>query len=254
MKRRFLVSLDGLLDTRVGVLKMLNEDNLEKILSKDSMYFNRVIDDFEWLGAGTTEKFKAAYAARKDAEILANSFRTLLVSHLTLQVTDIMLAAAEHPQWHGMSVDVNVWPYELTAQQKEWFKATIQQAIVGDAHEDDAVLFDLEVNMVNYSLEELTISKIGSSWDIVYLYEFAEWTDFRAKDMAEHEMKAINSQMIAPTLFSVLPNKKTLRLPKGGYINPFNETRRNFSLWIQLSFQNPRLFSIPDPQKETMGL
>lgn len=247
MKRRFLASLDALLDTRAGVLNTLDPRYLEVILNNGNQYFNRVIDDFEWIEPGLTAKFAEAYANRKSPEILANSFRTVLVNHLVQQVVSLMLSAGEHPEWDGMTIDINTHPYELTQDQINWFRDIIREAIVGDPTEDGRLLFDLEVRMVNISLEELTVERIGSNWETVYFYDFIAWTDCRAADLNGQEMKGVHSVLTIPALFRTLPDRKLLKTKDGGVLNPFHETQRNFSLWVQLKYVNPRIFSIPDP-------
>lgn len=249
MKRMILVPLDCLLDTRAGALATLSRSYLDAILQGGSPYFGRVIDDFEWLGQGVTEKFKARYEAR-DVEVLKASFKTQLVPYLTQLIASIMMAAHEHPQWNDVGVEVNYWPYKLTRAQIELFKEAMTFAIGGGGDEVDPIL-DPNIEMVSIPPEELSLDRLARDWQTVYMYDFIGWTNTHAKDFEKDEsaMKAVNVEVFVPVLFRELPNKADLRRPDGSHINPAHEAKRHFSLWLNLNYLNPQMFSIPDPDQ-----
>lgn len=245
MKRMILVPLDCVLDTRAGTLLTLNRTYLDTILNGGSPYFTRVIDDFEWLGKGVTEKFKARYETR-DIEVLKASFKTQLVPYLTQLIASIMMAAHEHPQWNDVGLEVNYWPYKLTRSQIELFKETLTFAI-GGGDENNSPILDPNIEMVNIPPEELTMDRMARDWQTVYMYDFIGWTNTHAKAFEGSELTAVNVEVFVPVLFRELPNKADLRRPDGSHINPAHEAKRHFSLWLNLNYLNPQMFSIPDP-------
>lgn len=244
--RRTLVFLDCLLDTRLGTLAKIDTKYRDKILNEKTGYFERVIDEFDWLEPGLTERFKTEYAKR-DIVTLRNSFRSRLVDHLMLLTASIILDGSNGPIWDEAVFEVNYWPYALSVDEVDMFAEVIQDALTGT--KDDRVIFSPKVKMVSFSPSELTLGQIKSNWDCVYLYDFHEWVTAQAdcfKD-ASNEMVAAQVELHVPTLFHSLIDKAELKLPEGGLINPFNETKRNMALWINLVFNHPRLFCIVDP-------
>lgn len=244
--RRILVPLDCLLDTRLGTLSKLNTQYRDKILNEKTGYFDRVIDDYEWIEPGLTARFKEAYGTR-DVETLKHSFRTCLVKHLTLLTASVFLDGGDGPLWDSLTVEVNQWPYTLSPEEVLAFEDTILEALSGMDGND--ILFSPTVRMVNVPIENLTLPLIKERWESVYLYDLEEWVRSQVQSFKDesNEMAAVQVEMHVPTLFHQVPDKNELKLDTGKYMNPFEETKRNMALWINLVFNHPRLFSVVDP-------
>lgn len=246
--RNLLVFLDCLLDTTLGTLATLNTAHRTKVLSEKTPYFSRVMDDFEWLGEGTTKDFKARYE-RRDLQVLKASFKTLLIPHLTQLTASILMSAHEHPEWNGVTIHVNTWPYDLTVTQSEMFKNVLKMAIGGDDEGEGNSILEPDLVMVSIPLEEITFDRMTRDWQAVYMYDFIAWTDLLAHTFEGNEMKAVKVEMHVPALFRELPDKATLRKPDGSHINPFYEAKRNMALWVNVNYVSPQLYSIPNPEE-----
>jgi len=245
MRRMILGDLDCFLDARAGTLATLDKNFLKRILNEQTPYFSRIMDDFEFLGAGVTEKYQERYAKR-DVEVLKASFKTQLVPYMTNLIASIMMAAHEHPQWNDVGLEINYWPYKLTSNQIKLFEEMLTFAI-GGGSDDKAPILEPNVELVNIPPEELTMERMARDWQTIYMYDFIGWTNIHAKAFEKSELTAVNVELFVPVLFRELPDKAKLRRPDGSHINPCHEAKRHFSLWLNLNYINPQMVSIPNP-------
>lgn len=243
MKKRILVELDALLDTRIGSMNKFSP-SLSSELVVDKGYYSRVSDDFDRYGAGTTMMWRNGYVSR-DVDVLERSRPTLIPSILGELIRDIYAQSMDNPIWHGADVIVNVWPYNMLEAERLELGIVLRELII--PVEDDEYVFDTEFSTVSLSPEELTLDRIRENWEMVILYNFHDWYDAQAQGMVDATAGATQTNMFVPALFRETPNRKDLLLPDGGRLNPFDETRRWLSLYIQLNFWDSQLFSLPSP-------
>lgn len=243
-----LVGLDCLLDFRLGAISTIDENMRNRILSeKDSPYFKRVIDDFDWLGVGTTAKVKEILAS-PTPDLVLNSFRTLLVDELINLSIAVVLDSGTGPVFDKLVIHVNTWPLKLEYDEIRTL-ADVLADVLSSYDDNDNLLVAPDIEIVNISMEDLSFSNIKNRFRSIYLYNWTDWLAARKEEIksCKHETHCASIELHAPALFTTLPNRDSLKLDDGGHINPFKVTQQTMSLWIGLSFENPQLFSVPDP-------
>lgn len=245
MNKRILVELDALLDTRMGAMNKFSP-SLSAKLALDKGYYTRVIDDFERYGAGTTMMWKNVYQKR-DLDVLMRSMPTAVNVMLAEMIRDVYARAIDDPIWKGVDLTVNVWPYELPEIDCLEICEATRLSIIPFSEKHEEYLYDVDVKWASIPHDKLNTDEIRENWEVVVMYNFADWFESQHKALLECERAASLSQLIVPALFKELPDKKSLRLPDGGHLNPFDESRRFLSLYFQLNFWDAMFFSLPNP-------
>lgn len=182
-----LVHLDVLMDTRLGTLKRLNPDAAEAI--RTSWYHKRTTDKFDRNGSKINQAaYDALYRAR-DEETLKLSTMTQLPKYLMPLIARLTTTQGMPLLSQQFKVDINYYPYDLSEQ----VLAAIQVAM--ETYTNGAA----EINMVCYAPEDLSVSMIKASYDIVFLYDFNEWLMQHTKEFEKMQIPEV--RMVAPRLY-----------------------------------------------------
>lgn len=185
--KRILISLDDITDTRLGLVKTLNEEAFEHILSKDVMnYITRVNDDYcaEALG-WPKEMWREAYNNR-NIDVLRNS----VVNHIPNVITNIILEyLGSNEEAIGSIVfemEVNTYPYQLTEEEKKDFLDVLTE------------MFPIieKISLVEVDINNLSPTMIKGKYFIVGVYDFYNWTTTHAEELKKIIMPLVT--IIAP--------------------------------------------------------
>ena len=185
--KRILISLDDIMDMRLGLIKTLNEEVFEKILSKDVMqYITRVNDDYcaEALG-WPKEMWYEAYRNR-NIDVMKNS----VVNHVPNIVTNIILEyLGSNEEAIGSIVfelEVNTFPYQLNEEEKEVLRDVLTE------------MFPIieQISLVEVDLNNLAPTMIKGKYFIVGIYDFYNWTTTHAEELKKIIMPLVT--IIAP--------------------------------------------------------
>ena len=185
--KRILISLDDIMDMRLGLIKTLNEEVFEKILSKDVMqYITRVNDDYcaEALG-WPKEMWYEAYRNR-NIDVMKNS----VVNHVPNIVTNIILEyLGSNEEAIGSIVfelEVNTFPYQLNHDEKEALRDVLTE------------MFPIieQISLVEVDLNNLAPTMIKGKYFIVGIYDFYNWTTTHAEELKKIIMPLVT--IIAP--------------------------------------------------------
>ncbi|MFW9604590.1 MAG: hypothetical protein ACMV0F_06530 [Trichlorobacter sp.] len=159
-----LMSLDCLLDTRLGTVLGMSKEAYDILLKTN--YFDRNTDDFEAATGGviTNEEFQKAYAAR-DVETLQISQTTNMPVHLSEIACNIKLDPEIMEFNRQTKLMVNTHPYELDSEELE-----VLLDILGGLLPN----WD-EISIGSIPLNMLTPEYLEDNWNYVYVYNFNEW-------------------------------------------------------------------------------
>lgn len=249
MKQYLLVSLDCLLDTRLGVLTDEDPSIPARILETPesaNKYRNRLRDDFEDYGVGF-DKFQELWRNR-NAGHLPKSMMTPFVFELadiTSQVVKQHIEATHTLQ--EFEVHLNFYPYK---DLDDGTRQQIIEAIVARLH------YPVMVRDVYLSLKTLTPQYIkNNDYSTLIMYDFREWleTQYHAgipEEMLE-VMKIPQHVFYAPSLFADVDKLKELiefRSPNDETMDPLDGMQFMFKPFFHLEFLGPEHFSIIDPK------
>lgn len=236
MIRRILMSMDVLLDTRLGVMANLNKEAAAKMVANRD-YYDREYDDWFVLSDGlvTNEQFADAYAQRggiNTAATLNASFETGIAPFLyqLLSEADINTIDGMTAEGNEIGLAINTAPYTLSISERADLVSIIQAKY---GH-------DLQVKLVNYQLHELTVERLADEFCGLIIYEFAEW--FKYHHLAITGALLSDFNVIHPKLFDADPSELTVDDRKQAMIGFRLITQHN----LDINFIDAKYFSVID--------
>lgn len=231
--RTMLVELDCLLDTRLGVISHIDPEAATELLFKD--YRGREIDDFETLTDGkvSNDAFRAAWEAR-DVTVLVDARCTALVALLDMFISDLEDQVVNSPEYDRTRLDVNVYPYQLTEEEKDMMITAIM-AYAG---------IQTQVKIVSIPPEHITPKAIRDNWHVVVMYDFDGW--FTLHVDALNKLRIPKHTIIAPALYREQPDPEKITVEAMPDKTPFELMEMSVIDRMGLELLEPRLFSLID--------
>lgn len=234
---KILVSLDCLLDTRIGVIAQKYPEKVSKLLSGRS-YFERIQDRFDGI---EHEEFVELYKNR-NVETLKCSMMTnatLLMGTLVKTSANQVLSGSAPVR---MIFDINIYPYVLDEDERNDLLGVLEFH-VGDAP---------EYNIVSIPNEFLTPVICKSQYAVLVMYDFPDWMRMHADAFKEFRMPDL--LIYAPQLLEKLPtpeeNKKLLEMN----LDPFEASRLAASPAFSIRFLTIDVFSIRNAVEDAKRL
>lgn len=226
---KIMVSLDALLDTRLGVIAQKYPEKLEKLL-EGRRYFERIQDRFDGVDH---DEFVELYKKR-DVETLKCS----MMSQITLLMASFIKSAAEEvfagAAPTAMIFDINIHPYQMDEEEKSDLVGALEFHI-GDA---------AEFNVVSIPNEFLTPAICKSQYAVLVMYDFPDWLRMHGEAFKVTRMP--NMIIYAPRLLEKLPtpeeNKKMVEMQ----LDPFEAARLAASPGFSIRFLTIDMFCIRD--------
>ena len=230
---RIMITLDSLLDTRLGVIAQKYPQRVEKLLTGRN-YFDRLQDRFPGI---THEEFTALYKKR-DEETLKNSMMTnitlLMGSFVKSAANDVL--SGKDPT--AMIFDINIHPYELDEETKQDLIGALEFHI-GDAP---------QYNIVSYSNESLTPEVCKDRYAVMVMYDFADWMRKHAEAFKETRMP--NMVIYAPRILEKLPTPEENKQLIEAQLDPFEASRLAASPAFTIRFLSIDMYSIRDGSED----
>ncbi len=176
-----LVSINSLLDTRLGTLIKINPDFAFNVTSS-SPYYNRVIDVFEdeEYGRLDIELYNKVYETFKES-IVRNSLKTKLTSFLFELCNKLVMKAIDGPIKSMVSIDVNLHPYKFTVEESKELIKTISESLNNQ----------FIVNYVNISTENLTCDLVNNQYSSLIMYNYGDWFNYHTSRLRTRILKEI---------------------------------------------------------------
>lgn len=235
-----LVDLDSLLDTRLGTLALIDEDLAGKAAGRK--YLNRNTDkmgdvlDVEGLNETFAEKYK-----NRDTDTLKASYLTkipLVINEVTSAWGELL---RNGPNVTSISVDINIYPYELSEEETSMLVTTLMSYCT----------IDTKVSVVSIKPEELRPALIKERWTLLFMYDFDEWLGYHYKSLMEG-VKIPDVTISTPTIKrgnDLDPN--TLREQKLEDADPFAALEFFISEFVGLTLSETTRFSVVVPKAST---
>jgi len=165
-KTTILVSMDSLLDTRLGTIARIDTNVVNKLLL-DGEYHTRDIDEFSGVDM---ETYRELYKNR-NVETLANSILTNMMSLLRTMVLKLQEQSETTPVQKKINIVVNLYPYELNGEERTAVGAAIL------THLPDTV----KIEFVSISPRELTPIYCKNNFTVMIMYNYEEWLEVNAE-------------------------------------------------------------------------
>lgn len=195
--RRLYISLDEILDTRLAIIVKHNHGLVRNWLAEaeTSPYHQRESDAVLWAALGWREQTWHDKYALRNKETLKDA----LVTHAFKLIYECWHEYSQTTQEHQgeieLQVDVNLAPYQLETEEKDFLHEIITSYLPMVS----------AVNFIWCNEGVITPSFFKQNYQYVILYDFYQWTQVYGKRLRETLMPL--TQFIVPKLYSVIPDK-----------------------------------------------
>lgn len=238
----FLVDLDALLDTRLGVLASLSHEAFAEVI-RNPEYAVREDDDLSrFTDKVTREQFLDAWKNRNEECLLSSYITNILheIKRLTFEVAEVALKEKDPRMSGDCYVDINYYGYklskevtdELCLQVSKWcYPGTTVKAV--DIHPAWIRLAYLEQNYTHY-----------------FVYSMKAWLAAAVgEDYQGPPAKGVT--IVAPALFDLdhADEKQELRREDFKPNEVFGLAELGFANLMCVKYQDPYWFSMMTPMK-----
>lgn len=233
MTKHFYVHIDAILDSRAGVIQRLNPETHANLVKLG--YHKRRGDFFE--GVDPVE-YRKLYEAR-EVETLMESTMTNIFQFLAPQIADTMkeMIAQEVPEHLKPTIEVNVWPYELTDEEKSHIRMSVYTRIEGM----------VGVNVVDKPISELHPAKCAEEYYMMIMYDYHDYLNAHANALIKNPRPFL--MLVAPMVYfntDPLKDPEAMEQLKNG-INSLAVLEAALAPRLALKFINVDVFSIVYP-------
>lgn len=194
--KKIYVSLDELLDTRLGFISIHNPPMLEQIMLEPNEYLKRTHDEIIYKASGfkTKELFYKSWEKR-DTEVLKNS----VISHIPAIINEVIIeyrsSGEEALATSSTEVHVNLYPYRLDEDEKKEMQIILENAFFAT---DKVVL-------INIDTDKLTPKWVKKNYDYIFMYDFNRWVEKHAAELKKTLL--VQNHLFVPRLFLDDPTK-----------------------------------------------
>jgi hypothetical protein len=226
----FMIELDCLLDTRLGTISKMGEQLAHEVFSPE--YITREED--KWPNVDPAQ-FKQLYDAR-DEETLARSAATAFVPHLRNLTRFMSEIAVARPEYDGIKIAINVYPYRLSDAVLSEIRETVSAWCGGF----------VPVELINISPEALSPEVVNSRFAVMVMYDYGNWMQKHKE--AFNRTRCTEVHLIAPALyFNEKPDAASLAEMIREGAHPFQAAMMFGGQVIGLELVDIRYFSVVAP-------
>lgn len=184
-----LISLDSLMDLRLGALTVLDPQFAFEVSTSED-YYTREEDSFQTATHGRLSKETLAKIMQvKQEEILVNSVRTRLIEFIDKSLTKLTLQSLATPYNYTPTLTINTYPYTLSVQEQNAMREEVLKKLV-DKH---------PVSFVHLSPQELTPELVVANYQALFFYHAHPWMN--AHDEAIRSKALSTVTVYAPHLY-----------------------------------------------------
>lgn len=230
------VSLDCLLDTRLGALSLINSDFCYEVTTAKS-YFMREEDSFKTKKMGQLSKgvFKEIIRTKKQ-EIVRNSLKTKMHGFIRELCTKLFFEAMSTPFHSGVEIDVNVYPYEFNESEA---RALIESLVICLGKE-------FSINLISKTHKQLDVAQVRENYRCVIMYEYHEWINLYDTEIKKKPLR--DTGFYVPRLyFGQLPSGEELKTFAENNTDPFSFSQQILAPLVLIQYLPIALFCADSP-------
>lgn len=240
------VSLDSLMDTRLGLLTCLSTDFAFEV-SMDERYYNRQEDVFSTEKHGTLSKqrYAEAFAAAMD-QVVRNSIRTRMFEFIEELMSKLFFEILSKPFHSSVGLEINTWPYVLNDEEA----TAIMDSVV--------TLFEgrFNVSLITRDPKTITAPMAAERYRAMVMYSYDEWLNTHNDDI---QKKVLFDQtgLYVPTLYQgYIPTSNELAEFAKNNTNPFAMLTKVLSPFVTIQYLPVALYcaAIPANKPEFAAL
>lgn len=232
MSRRYLVDIEALFDTRIGWMKVIEPEALNK-LELDA-YRKRHTDI--WAEVIGVPNWKDRFAERDGRALLMSEPTEFLLGLKNQILVDLTTRAMSSPIDHP-TVTINMWPYvNLTSEQIAAFLENFRM-----------LYNEVKVDIVFISHKDLSPGRLDAVWDIWYMYDWFGWVNTHAGNF---EKKIPQFTIHPPALLTEGLTTELIETIERDGVNPFSALTRFMEELVRVDPVDARLYSITRPEHQ----
>ena len=230
------VSLDSLLDTRLGALALINTDFCFDVTTQKE-YYSRQEDLFKTPAMGELSKlvFNDILLTHKQ-NIFRNSLKTKMPVFIRELCTKLFFQAMSTPFQSGVEIDVNIYPYQPNEAEVEG----LLQALV------ECFGKEFSINLINKNNKQLTIEEVRQNYRCMVMYNYHEWMNVYENEIKKKPLR--ETGFYVPRLFfGIPPNEETLLHFENNNVDPFLFTQQIFAPLVPIQYLPIALYCADTP-------
>jgi hypothetical protein len=219
---KFYVELDCLLDSRLSIISEYGDDVFKKVI--ENGYHNRQAEMFEGIDRLDFEK---RYSDR-NRKTLRNATITPMVSLLEEFASATIKNAINSPFKQKPMIVVNVYPYELSKDEKDLILASLI--------DHTKQLADIEI--VDIPTSRVTLTYLKREVTMACMYRYDLWLDVQVRlGNMDHNLCPDVTLLVPRVLFG----QDVHKLPPD--TDPYRIIEERLGVFIGLQFMDIQLFS-----------
>lgn len=233
---KYLVNLDALLDVRLGVVSLLDADYAKSILPT---WNDRTTDRSLKNVPNVPYSQIKTYLKSGNIDVLGHSLPTTITNLIYTYIKEFLLEGIVGDSVNVHQIVVNVYPYELSKEEKDVIKEVIESRIPNSSGCD----------VVSISPTFLSPSYLSSNKFTHYItYDFQDWLNLYIDELMKNPIPSI--VMVCPKLLDTpveeaeLSDEAKTLLPN---LSPFSAMELQFVMYVSLRFVDVNYFSVFKP-------
>lgn len=227
---RVMVSLDALLDTRLGLIHQKFPEAMDTM--QLGTFTQREIDGFSWC---PPTDFRTLWDARDD-EVLAHAYMTGIYGVLWSILEGAYQDSLEQPFTNRALLIVDLAPYTFSTEEQESLKEALTIKFGHLA----------EIKFIRVGIEKLSVAYIRQNFEVMVLYEFSHWLHTHQAEFTEKDRLPF-VKCFAPRLFYEKLPSSSEYYHEGRIVDPFEELRKVMLPLLDVMFIHAEVFSILTP-------
>lgn len=234
---KLYISLDSLLDTRLGTLTVLNAQFAFDVSTSEA-YYLREEDLFATPTQGALKKETFAKVAKaKQALILRNSLSTRILEFVDQLMHTLFYQALNTPYHSGVAIDVNTYPYVLSDEEQVAMLESLVLKLKGR----------YTINLIHKSNEELHVDTVRETYRAMVMYHYHEWLNMYDAQIKKKSLKD-NTGLFVPRLYQGhVPSDEELVEFAKHRTDPFSFLQRILMPFVLLQYLPVALYSAATP-------
>lgn len=235
---RFLVELEAILDTRLGLMDVLDPESAGRLIANPG-YYTREVDRFEPLCGMDDDIYQEAWKQR-DKTALMHSINTPVLDMVHYMVTEVEYLAVGDPTLSGAAVDVNIHPYKLSKEEVHELAVSIARRCGVHA----------SIRILNQPMAYFTPQLCRHDYYAMVLYNHIAWFDAHQRELFAYPIGIPAVTMYAPRLGKNLLPPELKDFSKHGMVKEldvFDAVAHSLQQFITLEYLPVNQFCIAYP-------
>jgi len=233
LTRRYLVDINCLFDDRLGLVKAIQPEALERL--EEKAYRKRHTE--AWAAVIGIEDWHAKYAKR-DKRALQNAEPTEFLEVLATRLEGELITIEMSSPIEKPTLTINLWPYsDLTEEERHAFLVMFRR------------YYDMvKVDVICTPILSLTPGRLRAAWDAWFVYDWFPWIKANAPHFANQRIP--NFVITTPAILSEDITEETVAWMKRDRANPFVERTRFMAELVTVDTVDAALLSrraLPPP-------